>query len=226
MTNGNSTHPRRRRRSAPVPRLRSLGGELRKLTRGSTRRVPHYGLGISCQSVGTRGLTSALGGYAHMTPVTHETLQEAVAILAIDGISDEEIESKVGGLVSEPMVAKRLIHWIPEAFAMAFISHIAKVQLPSTFIARNVKGRWQTFALIKEPIFTSSLQIARQMCHDGPLETLKNVASRGCHMDAVNQCLSAGGSLDGAVLGGPALLGVPAEVYQDQTVPFWRRLFS
>ena len=161
-----------------------------------------------------------------MTPITPETLQEAIAILAIDGISDEEIESKVGGLVSEPMTARRLIDWIPEAFAMAFITHIAKVQLPSHFTARNVKGRWQKIALIKEPIFTASLQIARQMCHNGPLEILKNVASRGCHMDAVNQCLSAGGSLDGAVLGGPALHGIPAEVYQDQTAPFWRRLFS
>ena len=54
----------------------------------------------------------------------------------------------------------------------------------------------------------------------------RNVGLRSCYMDAVNNRLAAGGSLDGGVLSGPVLLGIPAEVYQDQTPPFWRRWFG
>jgi hypothetical protein len=158
-------------------------------------------------------------------PVTAEQLNEAVAIIGRDGISDEEIEVKVASLVKDPMVARRLIDWLPEAFGMVLVSHMGKVTLPKTFRAKTDQGKWIEIELTVEPIFHDAIRLAMDMYHSGPRNTFSNVATRSAVVDGVNRALNGGESLDGASFSGPALLGIPAEFYVSQPKSFWRRLF-
>jgi len=47
-----------------------------------------------------------------MTPIALETIEQVIAILGTEGITDEAIESKVAELVTDPMTGRRLIDWI------------------------------------------------------------------------------------------------------------------
>ena len=160
-----------------------------------------------------------------MSPIQHDQLEKAVAVLGTEGISDDEIEAGVAALVGDPMAARRLIDWIPEAFGIVLISHIAKVVLPTTFSAKSSNGEWVKFPFEAEPIFQAALGLATNLYHSGPRSTFGNVAMRSSMVDVVNRALNAGQSIEGATLSGPALIGIPAEVYEKRQVPFWRRLF-
>jgi hypothetical protein len=81
--------------------------------------------------------------------------------------------------------------------------------------------------LRKEPIFAATLQIAQAMFHSGPRELFQKVSFRSSTLDTVNNTLNAGAtleSLDGARLSGPALIGIPAEVYIGLRKSLLRRL--
>jgi len=158
--------------------------------------------------------------------ISPELIEHAAAILGTDGITEEEMESKVLALARDSMLARRLIDWIPEAFALVFIPHVASVNLPTTFSARSKRGKWMTFAFSAEPIFEQALRLGMEMYHSGPRSTFGNIALRSCMVDAANQALNDGDSLDGATLSGPALIGIPAEVYLPQPKSFWRRVFD
>lgn len=163
-----------------------------------------------------------------MLPVLAEQLEQAVAIIGSDGIGDEEIEIKVASLVQDPMLARRLIDWPPEAFGIVLVSHmnISKLTLPTTFSAKSNRGAWVELEFKVEPIFQSAIRLGTDMYHSGPRNTFSNVALRSAIVAVVNRALNEGSSLDGATLSGPALIGIPAEVYIPQPRPFWRRLFQ
>lgn len=160
----------------------------------------------------------------HITAATPELVRQAVAILGTEGITDDEIESKVLDRAIDQMLARRLFDWLPEAFGFVLVPHISKVQLPTTFSARKKSGEWVQFPLEREPIVALSVTLASQMYHSEERPAFSRVALRSSAVDAVNRALSEGSDLEGATLSGPALNGVPAEIYSPRSVSFWRRL--
>jgi hypothetical protein len=162
-----------------------------------------------------------------MTPIPNNIVEAAIQIIGTSGIEDEAIESRVRELVSDEMTARRLIDWIPEAFGLVLISHISsKIILPTTFSAKASDGHWVTLKFEAEPIFTVALQMAQSIYQNGPGEVFKNISLRSAMTDSVNRALNSGRSLDGASLSGPALIGIPAEVYSDTPKSFWQKIFS
>jgi hypothetical protein len=160
-----------------------------------------------------------------MKSISDDVVSNAIRILGSDGISEDEIEAQVAALVSDPMEARRLVDWIPEAFGMVLVSHLGKPVLPNTFSAKDVQGKWKSFPITCEPIFVSALVVAQRIFHDGPRALHQNIAMRSSIANTANNALNAGVSIDGAVFSGPALIGIPAEVYPKQP-SFWQRLFS
>lgn len=162
-----------------------------------------------------------------MTSIPEETFRAVIAIIGTSGIESEQIERDVRALVSDDMTARRLIDWIPEAFGIVLVMHISdKVILPKTFSARSTTGKWVVLPFKYEPIFVTVVQIAQTMYHEGPREVFQNISLRSAMTDTVNNALNAGVSLDGACMSGPALLGIPADIYPSPPRSFWRRLFG
>jgi hypothetical protein len=161
-----------------------------------------------------------------MLQVAPDLIERSVAIIGADGISDEEIEVQVLALSQDPMLARRLIDWLPEAFGLAFVPHLAKVSLPTTFSAKSSSGRWLEFEFQVEPIFPIALRLGMEMYHAGPSKSFSNIVLRSSIIAAVNKALNNGSSLDGATLSGPALIGIPAETYLPRPKSLWRRLFQ
>ena len=159
-----------------------------------------------------------------MNSVPEETILAAIDILGTPGMEEDELERAIRGLVGDDMTARRLFVWIREAFGLVLISHLrSKPRLPTTFSARNREGRWVELELTGEPIFTAALLVAQRMFHEGPRETFQAIALRSAMLNAVNNLLNAGSSLEGARLSGLALIDIPAEVYVAPRKPFWRR---
>jgi hypothetical protein len=160
-----------------------------------------------------------------MLAVPPDAIHKTIAILAIGGTAEAKVEADVATFATDKMVARRLIDWIPEAFGIVLASHIGKIHLPATFSARSSDGQWKQFEFKAEPIFVEALRIATDMYHSGDRSAFGNIAKRSSMVDVVNKALNAGDSIDGAMLSGPALIGVPAEVYEVKATPIWRRLF-
>lgn len=160
-----------------------------------------------------------------MHDITSDLVARAIAIIGADDISDSGIESGVLALAQDKMLARRLIDWIPEAFGMILIGHMAHVHLPTTFSARTKRGKWISFEFGLEPIFPIALGMAAGMYHSGPCNTFTAIVVRSCVLAVVNKALSQGADLEGAKLSGPALIGVRAEVYIPPQESLWRRIF-
>jgi hypothetical protein len=158
-----------------------------------------------------------------MLIVPTEAIHKTIAVLGVEGISENEVESTVASFAGDKMIARRLIDWIPEAFGIVLASHIGKINLPTTFSAQSHNGEWKHFEFKVEPIFVESLRIATDMYHSGDRPTFGNVAKRSSMVDVVNNALNAGESIDGATLSGPALVGIPAEVYEVKSKSPWQR---
>jgi hypothetical protein len=161
-----------------------------------------------------------------MLSVSSELIERTAEVLGTDGISEEEIESKVFAFAQDSILARRLIDWLPEAFGIIFIPHIARVNLPTTFSAKSKDGKWIEFKFCVEPIFEGAVRLGMEMYHSGPRSTFSNIVSRSSTVNAVNQALNQGDTIEGATLSGPALIGVPAEVYMPQVKPLWRQIFN
>ena len=163
-----------------------------------------------------------------MFNVTDELLQRAISLLGEGERRDAEILVSVARLVPDKLTAHRLIDWIPEAFGMVLLPHVGEVVLPTTFSARAKDGTWKQFSFDREPIFGLTLPIATEMYHDGRRAIFSKIAQRSSLVVIANKALNAGKSLDGAQVGGPAMLGIPAEFYEMQLKPtgksFWKKL--
>jgi hypothetical protein len=150
-----------------------------------------------------------------------ELVDAVIEILGDPDLSSDEIELKVAALALEPILARRLIDVVPEAFGLILISHIEnadKMELPTTFSAQNVHGDWETFSLKDEPIFVAGVLAAQAMFHNGPRLKFQTVTNRSGLLDSVNHALNASGEsgtscLVGSRLEGPKFLGIPAETY-------------
>ena len=134
-----------------------------------------------------------------MNPISDEVVSHAIKILGTDGISEDEIEAQVAALVSDPMEARRLVDWIPEAFGIDLVSRLGKPVLPKTFSAKDSQGKWKSFPLTCEPIFASALTMAQAIFQDGPQALHQNIAMRSSIANTANNALKAGVSIDGAI---------------------------
>lgn len=161
-----------------------------------------------------------------MHPISVAQLEQVIAIIGIDGITDDEIETRVAVVLPDPMSARRAIDWLPEAFGLVLIGHMARVTMPTTFSARSKRGQWVEFAFDAEPVFKDALRLGIEMYHSGSRGVFVNVSQRSSLVAAVSQALNAGSSIEGATLSGPALIGIPAEVYRGEPPSLWRRLFG
>jgi hypothetical protein len=159
-----------------------------------------------------------------LAPVTAEAIHKAIAILGVEGIPEGEVQASIASFAHDKMVARRLIAWIPEAFGIVLVTHLGKVNLPTTFSARSTDGEWKQFEFKLEPIFAEALRVASDMYHSSDRSAFGNVAKRSSTVDVVNKVLNAGNSIEGATLSGPALIGIPAEVYGPTPKSMWRRL--
>jgi len=111
-------------------------------------------------------------------------------------------------------LARRLIDVIPEAFGFTFLAKMTpEVKLPSYFLARNTKNRWINIAFSRELIFTFALQVADKMLREGPRQKFEAISLRSSMVNTVNNALNQGANLAGALVGPPAFIGIPAEVY-------------
>jgi hypothetical protein len=141
-------------------------------------------------------------------------VREAIEVLAKYASHPERAESEVLALVGDVDLARRLIDWIPEAFGAVLIGHMKLgLNLPQKFTAMDVHGHWQEIPFSAEPIFAQAFEAASLYYHEGPREVFVALATAGCMVSSVNRALNAGADLAGASLGGPAMLGIPAETY-------------
>ena len=163
-----------------------------------------------------------------MLNVPDEFLQRTISLLGEGERRDVEIDIGVARFAPDKLTVRRLVDWIPEAFGYVLMPHVADMTLPTTFSAKAKDGTWKEFSLDREPIFGEAVKIASAMYRDGPRTVFSNVAKRSYLVDAVNKALNAGDSLAGAKMGGPKMLGIPAEFYDLKAKPaatsFWKKL--
>jgi hypothetical protein len=162
-----------------------------------------------------------------MTKVSVEDIQRAIAQLGEGERRDVEIEIAVARFAGDKMTVRRLVDWIPEVFGVVLLPHVAEVVLPVTFTARAQDGTWKEFPFEREPIVALTLPIAVALYNDGGRAVFSSVVKRSSMVVAVNKALNAGSSLDGVVLAGPAMSGIPAEFYDIKPkapASFWRKL--
>lgn len=143
--------------------------------------------------------------------------------------SIEEIESEVRSMVTDEMTVRRLIDWIPEVVALVIVAHISDLKLPSTFSATTANGGWAELAFDSEPIVAFAFTVASDAIHSGRKQQALRVASRSATMAVVNRTLDAGHTLEdlrGGSLSGPAMIGIPAEIYAPRKPSIWQRLLA
>jgi hypothetical protein len=146
-----------------------------------------------------------------MQSVTSEQLLEIADLLA--SLSDVEVEARALQVLGQPMLARRAVDWLPEAFGLVLARHLAEVVLPTTFKARDRSGAWVEIPLSRDPIFGEALKLAIHTYHEGPRELFANLATRSSVVGVVSQALNSGADLDGAQLSPLCMLGLPAEQY-------------
>jgi hypothetical protein len=159
-----------------------------------------------------------------MNPIEPAILEAAIEIIGKEGVSDEQIEERVLALAKDAMLARRLIDWLPEILGAVAVGHMGKVNFVDTFSAKNKQGKWKSIPMKAEPIFVEGIKLAQAAWHQGWTKAHERVAFRSAIMKSVGNLLDSGQSLDGATTSGPALIGIPAEIYRSE-VPFLQRVF-
>ncbi len=159
-----------------------------------------------------------------MNPIDPAILEAAIEIIGEESISDEEIEERVLALAKDAILARRLIDWLPEVLGAIAVGHMGKVNFVDTFSAKTKQGKWKSIPMKAEPIFVEGIKLAQAAWHQGWTKAHERVAFRSAIMKSVGNLLDSGQSLDGATTSGPALIGIPAEIYRSE-VPFLQRVF-
>ena len=142
-----------------------------------------------------------------------DLLEQVVVLLGSENIEEAQIESEIIGIAGDPMFARRLIDWTPEAFGAVVVAHMGRVIFTNEFSARTSEGRSIDFPVSAEPIYGLALTMAQARIHGGWDVTCQRVAERSSVFQSATALIHGGGSLDGAVSSGPALIGIPAEIY-------------
>ena len=148
-----------------------------------------------------------------MQNIALETLAE-IAELSVASQSSEAYEAAALELLGDPVLARRALDWLPEAFGLVLATHIEpSIQPPETFMAQCGTGEWIEFPVSAEPIFAQCVQLASVVYHHGPREVFEHLALSSAIHAAVNGALNQGVSLKGGKLQPLRVLGVPAEAY-------------
>lgn len=162
-----------------------------------------------------------------MNVVPTELIEQCIAIIGRTGVTENEIESEVLALAQDQMLARRLIDSVPEAFGIVLAAHISsELILPTEFSAKSQDGEWQWFKFEVEPVFGAAFKLAQHMFHHGSREVFQNIAVRSAMLNTVNNLLNAGGKIEGAMLSGPVMLGIPAEIYPKPKKSLIERFFA
>lgn len=152
-----------------------------------------------------------------LPPVDAVLVERALALFARHAGTDDDdaaLEADMLDLAGEPMLARRLIDFLPEAFALLLMAHLApRPELPRTFKAQDDAGTWHAFDWKSEPVFVTGLRQAQHIFHAGPRNVFQATANRSAMLGAVSKALNAGESLEGGQVQPPCMLGVPAELY-------------
>ncbi|HDS1038963.1 TPA: hypothetical protein QDZ42_004281 [Stenotrophomonas maltophilia] len=154
----------------------------------------------------------------HRSPTmpSMEAFELALSLLGREDVDEDQAEQVLADAGVEYWQMRRLLVWLPEAFALAVLGHSEGITLPRTFTARDEHDCEHSLAFGREPLFAVAVRRALQIQHEGPRAQLKAIAQRSSTMDAVNSALHAGVELNGATLSGPQLLDIKAETYFGQ----------
>jgi hypothetical protein len=148
-----------------------------------------------------------------MEILSQSQLETIAALFADETLSQEAREAKALEVAGSSILARRALDWLPEAFGLVAIAHIAKtIVMPTTFSAQRTDGTWQQIPFSAEPIFAQAMRLAFAASHSNS-EIFRPLAERSSSLNVVDKALNAGEDLGGAVLSGPALIGIPAETY-------------
>ena len=142
-----------------------------------------------------------------------EMVKTAALHLGDASRSDEDVERLVLAVAKSHVLARRLIDWLPEVFALVLIGHSWKVGLPKHFTVRNSLGEWEAVAFKDEPIVAVALCLATHVYHNGPRDQFKRIVSRSALLNTINNALNSGANIEGAQLGDLKMFGIGAEVY-------------
>lgn len=147
-----------------------------------------------------------------MQELRFETLSR-IGELAISGLSADAYAAAVVALVGDPVLARRLMDWLPEAFGLILVGHMGEIGLPRTFKARDHSGEWREIPLSNEPVFARAVEFAAHVYHAGPRHLFSGMAAQSAVVDAVSRALNAGDAIDGATLGPIEMRGIPPGTY-------------
>ncbi|QQL45524.1 hypothetical protein [Sulfuriroseicoccus oceanibius] len=141
------------------------------------------------------------------------TISAAVEIIGRDGITEEEIEDEVLALVGDPLVARRLIDWVPEVFGRVLVASMGRVTVVKEFEVQDERGEWRRLPFESEPIVAVAQQRARELGAQSPNDLFLKVALRSAVASAVADAIKEGHPLTGSSIGGPSFVTLPASVY-------------
>jgi len=163
---------------------------------------------------------------ALMESITNQTIRHSIVHMANCDLNQGSEEAAIAELVRSEMAMRRIVDWVPEAFGIFFIAQqFPKIILPTTFSAQKQDGNWQEYPFKCEPVFVTSLDIAKEIYTKGPSQVFESITLRSSMVGTVNKSLESDVCLDNAVLSGPALLGIPADTYTLPKRSIWKKLF-
>ena len=143
-----------------------------------------------------------------MDTLSQDQLKSIASLVADRTLTALERESRAHSIAGSQELAHRALDWLPEAFGLVALSRIEGLDLPTTFSAKSRSGTWHEFPLSAEPLYAQALALT----HD-PEVPFKAVAEQSSCVNAVDNALNSGASVQGAKISGPALVGTPAEAY-------------
>ena len=143
-----------------------------------------------------------------MDTLSQDQLKLIASLVADRTLTELERESRAHSIAGSQELAQRALDWLPEAFGLVALGRIEGLDLPTTFSAKSRDGTWHEFPLSAEPLFAQATDLARD-----PEVLFKAVAEKSSCVNAVDNALNSGVSVQGAKVSGPALVGIPAEAY-------------
>lgn len=101
-----------------------------------------------------------------------EAFELAVSLLGRDDVDEAQAEQVLAGAGVEYWQRRRLLVWLPEAFALALLGHSEGLVLPKTFTACDDNEGEHTFAFDREPLFVVAVRRA--------FSTVQRCPARSC----------------------------------------------
>ena len=143
-----------------------------------------------------------------MDTLSQDQLKRIASLVADRALTRLERESGAHFIAGSRELAQRALDWLPEAFGLVALSRIEGLDLPTTFSAMSKSGTWHEFPLSAEPLYAQAIDLT----HD-PKVPFRAIAEQSSCVNAVDNALNSGSSVQGARVSGPALVGIPAEAY-------------